>query len=270
MKYINLLKEARNDPNIKKAYFPSNRWRLDLNLSQERTRRKIVRCDFETKLEKGIDLSSFMRNTRESFAPIEVKSVEIEYPYIGDSVISTMKQEMDQLMNRNLKDLRLRIQKIHKEVSDDLKDDIDLPSQHSESPSISLMQNEGWMKLLIDPSDEIVDVFNCSRIDISEEKSGIMAICKKTFYILDGYQLSAKENPNTDGKKVVEVVSQEYDSGVKERKRFKYSDVSDIQRRRYLLQPAGLELMLQDGSNLLLVFEKSDRDVACESLLKLW
>jgi hypothetical protein len=272
IKHISLLKDARRNPNLKKAFFPTSRWRLDLNLSNDRTRRRLNRCDPDAKFDRGLDLSAFIRKNEFEIPMTEVSHKISTQDDIENNVISTMKHEIESLSNKNLKELRKRIQKIHQET-DDLKEEdeifenedikIDVLKEKNE-----WLQNESWVKLLLDPSDDIIWIYNCSRIDIAEEHRGILILCSKSLYILEGFQLDAKYLQN-DRQSAEFNALQESLSDVKDRKRYRYSEIAEIQRRRYLLQPAGLELIFQDGSNLLLVFEKSERDSACDNMLKL-
>jgi hypothetical protein len=122
IKHISLLKDARRNPNLKKAFFPTSRWRLDLNLSNDRTRRRLNRCDPDAKFDRGLDLSAFIRKNEFEIPMTEVSHKISTQDDIENNVISTMKHEIESLSNKNFKELRKRIQKIHQET-DDLKEE---------------------------------------------------------------------------------------------------------------------------------------------------
>lgn len=137
---------------------------------------------------------------------------------------------------------------------------------------------QGYLKLLVDTEDNVHDLFNCSRIDLLDEIPGTLLLCQNNFYYIDGYQV--KEGVEQEKDDVKEYFDSKKKDSVpepgkqaitrQERKKFKFSDIAMIHKRRYLLQPAAIEIVLCSGLNLLLVFDVRERNIVYKLLLRSW
>eukprot|EP00339_Tiarina_fusa_P026282 CAMPEP_0117073598 /NCGR_PEP_ID=MMETSP0472-20121206/51827_1 /TAXON_ID=693140 ORGANISM="Tiarina fusus, Strain LIS" /NCGR_SAMPLE_ID=MMETSP0472 /ASSEMBLY_ACC=CAM_ASM_000603 /LENGTH=570 /DNA_ID=CAMNT_0004798225 /DNA_START=1985 /DNA_END=3699 /DNA_ORIENTATION=+ len=100
--------------------------------------------------------------------------------------------------------------------------------------------------------NKIQSIFNCDRVDGMVKRPGIFLICLLNIYIIDDYQL-------IDGE-IVEANDQQNDELLANHhtRRWAFTEIRDVFKRRYLLRPVALEIFSTDGRNFLVVFEQKD------------
>ena len=117
-----------------------------------------------------------------------------------------------------------------------------------------------------------VVVHNCVRVDGMEEVRCILCLCEHSIFLIDDYEIGQEGEIvkltlplNADGNPTSSPSPPTPDGG--ECRRWSYSDVVEVAKRRYLLRPAALELFLVDGTNHLLVVNVEQRESVFQHLV---
>ena len=125
---------------------------------------------------------------------------------------------------------------------------------------------------LILAGDDIHYHWNCVRIDGMEEVRCIVCLCEHSVFLIDNYEIGqegeiAKLAPpvDADGNPIASPSPLTGDAA--ECRRWSYSDVVEVAKRRYLLRPAALELFLSDGTSHLLVVNVEQRESVFQHLV---
>ncbi|EDV25542.1 uncharacterized protein TRIADDRAFT_23507 [Trichoplax adhaerens] len=130
----------------------------------------------------------------------------------------------------------------------------------------------------LEVGDKITAMFRCARIEGLDNSEGVLLFGREHFYVVDGFTLLASK----EIKDISSLTPGSYDpvvprsSSKSTQRRLKrcclkwfYGDVHEVYKRRYLLQPTGIEFFCNDGRNSLLVFPKSSRDKVYSKLISI-
>eukprot|EP00960_Hanusia_phi_P038909 753656-Hanusia_phi.AAC.10 len=139
----------------------------------------------------------------------------------------------------------------------------------------NLIDHEKFLWLL-EGGDNILSVFNCIRLSSGVPVSGVLLVCSIHVYVFDHCNVSPTGEVSmfngSERKEEGEDQSESPNHGFAESimvHRWSFSDIRDIQRRKYLLRPVGIELFTSDGLGCLLVFHKTERETVFESIWNL-
>ncbi|KAI0982690.1 hypothetical protein GJ496_007335 [Pomphorhynchus laevis] len=122
---------------------------------------------------------------------------------------------------------------------------------------------------LIDTNEQVLQAYSCKRVCGLSSITGLFFIGQAHFYVVDGYTCQ-------DGSLVsTETLNADLDATVnaelppKMCEKFAYDNVTDVLKRRFLLQPVAIEIFSGNGRNILLAFNKSERDYVYSRLLSI-
>ena len=135
-----------------------------------------------------------------------------------------------------------------------------------------LFLEEEKIKLIL-AGDDIHYHWNCVRVDGMEEVRCILCLCEHSIVVVDNYEIAPEGDivklapiSDADGSHVP-IASTTSTSSDSEFRRWPYSDVVEVAKRRYLLRPAALELFFGDGTNHLLVVNVEQRESVFQHLV---
>ena len=122
-------------------------------------------------------------------------------------------------------------------------------------------QNESKINRLLDTNEKILSIYNCERVDGMIKRPGIFLICSMNIYIIDNYKLKDDEIIEIDIKNETSSPTSTSDillSSNHSNRKWPFTEIRDVFKRRYLLRPVALEIFSSDGRNILIVFELND------------
>jgi hypothetical protein len=137
---------------------------------------------------------------------------------------------------------------------------------------------------LLQSADDILAIHNCMRLFSGKTVSGVLLVCTHHVYVFDDCQVlstgevsmfasaagqaaaeKAGENGHTNE---AEVTAGWEASEMAVVHRWSHSEIRDLQLRKYLLRPVGIEMFTNDGlDDCLLIFHKSERDSVYEQIM---
>ena len=144
--------------------------------------------------------------------------------------------------------------------------------------------DEDKLLWLLEPGDRLQAVFNCARLSSGDTVAGVCVICSRHVYVFDHclvmpsgdvamfYEQTStvspcnSANPHIAASGELRGMCGDDVAEPQAVRRYALASIRDIQRRNYLLRPVGLEMFTSDGLNCLLIFHKSEREVAFERL----
>jgi WD40 repeat protein len=169
--------------------------------------------------------------------------------------------------------------------------------EESEDDDNQWLQEEEKLSLLLDAGEEIKFHYNALRVQGMEEISCVLVLCPTHLYIIDDFQIDAKGKfyeivPNQNKKKGGSsqhlqlqadsssgalpdgadfTLSEESGRAVEVARhrctKWRYSEVVELQRRRYLLRPSALEFFFSDGTSAMVVLNITQRPLVWQKLL---
>jgi hypothetical protein len=107
-----------------------------------------------------------------------------------------------------------------------------------------------WLKLMIDPDEDILHVMYCSRLVLSEERKAALVLCEDAFYMIEASTIFQNEME----KELSQLSSSEIIMK-NMRTMFEYEDVRCIYVFRYIHQERGLQIIFSDGFYVCFVFQ---------------
>jgi len=141
---------------------------------------------------------------------------------------------------------------------------------------------------LLESGDDIVGIHNCMRLFSGTTLSGVLLVCTHHVYVFDhcnvlssgevsmfagaAGQPAAGEKAQQGG---VEALDQTESAGCEVSElsemavvhRWSHAEIRDLQLRKYLLRPVGIEMFTNDGLNSLLIFHHSERDSVYDKIM---
>ncbi|OWZ24501.1 hypothetical protein PHMEG_000454 [Phytophthora megakarya] len=157
------------------------------------------------------------------------------------------------------------------------------------------------LRPLLMPGDEIIDLYDCLRIDGMDSCPGVFLLCNNHVYIIDNYQRLLVSSQNDFGNDIIRQNSQfrvtevplgsttllerrlswriqespHYSQAPALRPRdihqcrfWAYEDITELHKRRYQLRHVALEIFANDGRNYLVTLESPEhRELVFHSLL---
>ena len=123
---------------------------------------------------------------------------------------------------------------------------------------------------LLERGERIRYMYNCARIVGLDTWPGLLLICDKAVYVIDYYQVFEGgdiEDVTSAGRHMVDPALGELEFDAREAQEeghrvvwWKYGDVANVLKRRYLLRDNALEIFSVDGRNDLLMFDIAQRN----------
>ncbi|KAF9969436.1 hypothetical protein BGZ73_008219, partial [Actinomortierella ambigua] len=130
---------------------------------------------------------------------------------------------------------------------------------------------------LLEAGDVVYEVFNMSRVTGLDAVEGLLLLCKNNMYLIDNYfqkldgeVVDINEVPDSERDQYLQLLasnaprSQPSTETVEDRhqcRRWRFEDIKEVHRRRYLLRNVALELFFVDGRNYLINLNLHQRDL---------
>ncbi|KAG0235966.1 hypothetical protein BGW42_004421 [Actinomortierella wolfii] len=135
---------------------------------------------------------------------------------------------------------------------------------------------------LLEAGDVVYEVFNMSRVTGLDAVEGLLLLCKNNMYLIDNYfqkldgeVVDINEVPDSERDQYLQLLasnaprSQSSTETVEDRhqcRRWRFEDIKEVHRRRYLLRNVALELFFVDGRNYLINLNLHQRDLVYNRL----
>ncbi|KAG0255863.1 hypothetical protein DFQ27_006020 [Actinomortierella ambigua] len=135
---------------------------------------------------------------------------------------------------------------------------------------------------LLEAGDVVYEVFNMSRVTGLDAVEGLLLLCKNNMYLIDNYfqkldgeVVDINEVPDSERDQYLQLLasnaprSQPSTETVEDRhqcRRWRFEDIKEVHRRRYLLRNVALELFFVDGRNYLINLNLHQRDLVYNRL----
>ncbi|XP_074647224.1 WD repeat and FYVE domain-containing protein 3-like [Tubulanus polymorphus] len=160
----------------------------------------------------------------------------------------------------------------NKSATDDEEPDVDISvditsEQNADDLKETTNKTDNQTVLrLLDDGEKISHMYRCARIQGLDTCEGLLLFGREHFYIIDGFTLlQTKEIIDIDNipEELHEpIIPMTAKSGPQKRmcSKFEFSEIREVHKRRYLLQPLGLEVFSADGRNYLLAFPRKIRN----------
>ena len=156
------------------------------------------------------------------------------------------------------------------------------PSDAASGSGANVIDHDKFIWLL-DGADDILAIHNCIRLFSGATISGVLLVCTQHVYVFDHCQVLATGEVRMFAESAGQVAAGNRtapgaaggsgtDAGweVSEMAfvhRWSHAEIRDLQRRKYLLRPVGIEMFTADGLDCLLIFHKSERDSVYDSIM---
>jgi len=157
------------------------------------------------------------------------------------------------------------------------------PSDTAAGSETNVIDHDKFMWLL-ESADDILAIHNCMRLYSGKTVSGVLLVCTHHVYVFDYCQVlstgevsmfasaagqAAAEKTGENGvANEAEVTVGWEASEMAVVHRWSHSEIRDLQRRKYLLRPVGIEMFTNDGlDDCLLIFHKSERDSVYDKIM---
>jgi hypothetical protein len=173
------------------------------------------------------------------------------------------------------------------EVNGANEEDVSVPSNanedkdREEEPAFEEAANRKILRLL-EAGDVVYEVYNMSRVTGLDAVEGLLLLCKHNMYLIDNYfqrsdgevvdisevadserdqylQLLASNTPNVQPPSDSSEVRHQC-------RKWRFEDIKEVHRRRYLLRNVALELFFVDGRNYLINLNLQQRDFVYNQL----
>ncbi|CAH1175861.1 unnamed protein product [Phaedon cochleariae] len=153
------------------------------------------------------------------------------------------------------------------------QEDTDVEEETTPQPD-----NQTLLRLL-EENEKITYMFRCARIQGLDTTEGLLLFGQEYCYIVDGFTLlknrdirdidSVPQNTNEYEPILPNPGSPRRSRAMRQCSKFSYEDIREVHKRRYLLQPMGLEVFSGDGRNYLLAFPRKIRNKVYQRFMAL-
>ncbi|KAI8363654.1 hypothetical protein B0O80DRAFT_396168 [Mortierella sp. GBAus27b] len=281
------------------------RWRLDFTEARSRMRRKLrvnerkldgpylpKQAGSTTSMDAKISSLSIPKSVKSSPLPapktrveklkesdvVSVTSEDRNQDNKSDSasISDNMAQDEDGSENDNEADIDGAAGDENSQEPNDINED----KERDDEPAFEEAANRKILRLL-EAGDVVYEVYNMSRVTGLDAVEGLLLLCKHNMYLIDNYfqrsdgevvdisevadserdqylQLLASNTPNTQPTSDSEVRHQ--------CRKWRFEDIKEVHRRRYLLRNVALELFFVDGRNYLINLNLQQRDLVYNQL----
>ena len=114
----------------------------------------------------------------------------------------------------------------------------------------------------LEQGDAALAAFNCARLESGTPVPGVLLVCARSLYLFEHCSIEA--SGDVVGQPALAPTRAAVGEGSSVR-RWAHRSIRDIQRRRYLLRPVGLEIF-SDGKDCLLILNKAERQAALDRI----
>ncbi|CAG7725994.1 unnamed protein product [Allacma fusca] len=157
---------------------------------------------------------------------------------------------------------------------------MDDPFPDDQQPQPDPDNNSMLFRLINSQHEKISLIFRMAQITGLDTSEGLLLFGKDMFYLISGFTILAKTRDIKDmyylPANMYEPIlpPQCYGPTPKRNKqhtcwKFHYEDVTEVHKRRYLLQPIALEIFCSDGRNYLLAFPRKVRNVVYQKFISM-
>ena len=157
---------------------------------------------------------------------------------------------------------------------------MDDPFPDDQQPQPDTDNNSMLSRLINSQHEKISLIFRMAQITGLDTSEGLLLFGKDMFYLISGFTILAKTREIKDmyylPANMYEPIlpPQCYGPVPKRNKqhtcwKFHYDDVTEVHKRRYLLQPIALEIFCSDGRNYLLAFPRKVRNVVYQKFISM-
>lgn len=143
--------------------------------------------------------------------------------------------------------------------SEDLKEPTEMNDVETGTEEEDEESDDTVIRRLMEDGDTITHAFRCARVEGLDAYEGLMLLGKEHFYLIDGFTLlSTREIRDIESIPAAqrEPVLPSVIVGKRRRQKFHYDEIREVIRRRYLLQPIGLEIVCSSGRTNFLAFPR--------------
>ncbi|KAF9582747.1 hypothetical protein BGW38_010818, partial [Lunasporangiospora selenospora] len=246
------------------------RWRLDFTEARSRMRRKLTaderQSDEQYLPKQGGSLASIDTKISSLDIPKNVKSSPIPAQAAPKSRVDKLKEVDLASISSEDKNSDSRSEQEH---GDSEQDERDVEPALEEGAKRKILR-------LLEAGDVVLEVYNMSRVDGLDAVEGLLLLCKYNMYLIDNYFQRANEEV-VDISEVADSERDPYlqllasntpaappstDSSEARHQcmKWRYEDIKEVHRRRYLLRNVALELFFVDGRNYLINLNLHQRD----------
>ncbi|KAF9202938.1 hypothetical protein BGZ49_006957, partial [Haplosporangium sp. Z 27] len=160
-------------------------------------------------------------------------------------------------------------------------DPSDVDQDRDAEPAFEEAANRKILRLL-EAGDVVYEVYNMSRVTGLDAVEGLLLLCKHNMYLIDNYFQKA-DGEVVDISEVADSERDQYlqllasnapasepssdSSEVRHQcRKWRFEDIKEVHRRRYLLRNVALELFFVDGRNYLINLNLQQRDIVYNQL----
>ncbi|KAI1299170.1 hypothetical protein EDD11_006490 [Mortierella claussenii] len=160
-------------------------------------------------------------------------------------------------------------------------EDVDVDKDQEPEPAIEEAANRKILRLL-EAGDVVYEVYNMSRVTGLDAVEGLLLLCKHNMYLIDNY-FQKMDGEVVDISEVADSERDQYlqllasnapasqpltdSSEVRHQcRKWRFEDIKEVHRRRYLLRNVALELFFVDGRNYLINLNLQQRDLVYNQL----
>ncbi|KAG0304181.1 hypothetical protein BGZ98_005820 [Dissophora globulifera] len=167
------------------------------------------------------------------------------------------------------------------EAADATSDSADVDQDHDAEPAFEEAANRKILRLL-EAGDVVYEVYNMSRVTGLDAVEGLLLLCKHNMYLIDNY-FQKLDGEVVDISEVADSERDQYlqllasnapisqpssdSSEVRHQcRKWRFEDIKEVHRRRYLLRNVAMELFFVDGRNYLINLNLQQRDLVYNQL----
>ncbi|KAF9117001.1 hypothetical protein BGX27_007055 [Mortierella sp. AM989] len=160
-------------------------------------------------------------------------------------------------------------------------DPADVDQDRDAEPAFEEAANRKILRLL-EAGDVVFEVYNMSRVTGLDAVEGLLLLCKHNMYLIDNY-FQKNDGEVVDISEVADSERDQYlqllasnvpasqpstdSSEVRHQcRKWRFEDIKEVHRRRYLLRNVALELFFVDGRNYLINLNLQQRDIVYNQL----
>ncbi|KAF9918002.1 hypothetical protein BX616_010643, partial [Lobosporangium transversale] len=160
-------------------------------------------------------------------------------------------------------------------------DTADVDQDRDAEPAFEEAANRKILRLL-EAGDVVYEVYNMSRVTGLDAVEGLLLLCKHNMYLIDNYfqkldgeVVDISEVPESERDQYLQLLasntplSQSLSDSSEVRhqcRKWRFEDIKEVHRRRYLLRNVALELFFVDGRNYLINLNLHQRDLVYNQL----